>query len=41
MVSDAQGNGNMLMPNGCWGDGRKSIVRNEADATEMLKTLAD
>ena len=41
MVSDSQGDGNILMPNACWGDGRKSIVRNETDASRMLKTLAD
>jgi len=41
MDSDAQVDGNMLMPNTCWGDGRKSIVRNETDASGMLKTLAD
>jgi len=32
MVSDAQNDGNMLMPNRCWREGRKSIVRNETDA---------
>lgn len=41
MVSDAQNDGNMLMPNRCWRDGRKSVVRNETDATGMMKTLAD
>lgn len=41
IVSNAQVDGNILMPNACWGDGRKSIVRNETDASGMLKTLAD
>ena len=40
MVSDAQVDGNILMPNRCWGDGRESILRIGAGASGMLRTLA-